>query len=287
MAILRPTSDLNQGGGANALLLHGGASNHAVLGDSLDTTWAFMGGASTTYGAGMGTGTIDHTVPATTIWVNVRMRRIAVPDTGFTGTTHLNISVVADDQSEPGSVANFNLVNLLNGEASGGAFKWYNAQFASTWGAPGSNTANQIRVLFVADTANACELDIAEISIGDKETDSVDYPQAGGASVTMTGALLPGSDISAPGAPPRSGRAQLNNYFFLPQGFVPGVSDGGTHVQGMGVSPISENKSKPLPPSRRLPDAPPPPNEAPALPPPAITQAPPPSGERYHGKHRK
>lgn len=65
-----------------------------------------------------------------------------------------------------------------------------------------------------------------------------DYPQAGSASVSVSGALIPGSDISAPGAPPL-GRSRMNSYFFLPPGFEAGVSDGGTPVQGMGVKRMS------------------------------------------------
>jgi hypothetical protein len=63
--------------------------------------------------------------------------------------------------------------------------------------------------------------------------------QAGAASVTMAGALVPGTrNWEHNGSSPPKLSGQMNNYFFLPSGFTAGTGDEASWYQGWGSKPL-------------------------------------------------
>ncbi len=280
MAVIRPTSYVDAGG-QTAWVRHGGSTIDGVLADQDDATWDLAGGSGTTYIMRLGMPTIDHTIDPNTRWLNVKMRRAAVPDNPFGTGSNIQWYLIADDGSAFNSAQTIDVKALLDGTTQSGSFIQFAFQPSGvTFDSPGgSSPANTLWFRFLGAGSNPDEIDVSEISWGDSLV-SVDYPKSGGASVTMSGSaavvrtpvntpkagaasvtmsasttviegheptlsgagvtmsgkFVPGTDLSFPGAPPRT-RVGMNSYFFFPPGSTVGITDDSNPYQGMGLRP--------------------------------------------------
>jgi len=192
MANLVPTSYIGDLGN-NTWLRHGGSTLNGVLSDVDDATWVFGGGSNSVYSGSFGTASNGFSsVDARTLWANIKMRRIAVPDTGF-ATSYIQMYITNHVGTK--CLVTFDPAALLNPTPSGGDMVWYSAHPAQDWADTG--TADTIDLYFNGGIGNAAEIDIAEISFGNVKEGSSTVTVTSGSHITTN---KEGANTVAPSA---------------------------------------------------------------------------------------
>src|ERR1051325_5970154 len=193
-------------------------------------------------------GSFPFTGDPTTLRLNIRVKITGTMAAG----SFLQFTVWCDDATHFSRPANFALDTGVGTDYADFSLP------GGTFSASGSNTGPELWITFIGGSGNTGRVDLAHASWGTVEVSSTDYPQAGGASVTMSGSstkvrnaatpalgasvtmsghMQPGTDLSFPGAPPVLKKG-TNSYFFLPPGATVGIIDDGNPFQGQGLRPL-------------------------------------------------
>ena len=248
MAINRPISDGGDDGLTGWTIQGGGSTFFDTLDDYNDSKF-MRSAASGNQREYVGlSGSIDSSVDARTRYMNIRLR--AAGGVLAAGSI-LAINIFADD-GKTAAATNIDLTDVAKAPAS---FTDFSLLFPVNWSASGAATLTY-RITLVPGGGNTKAVDISHLSFGDAEAASIDYPVAGGASVTMTGSAAASADKAqagassvtmsgASGVPPTRGKPvnqQMNSYFFMPPGSVVGIGDEAIIGQGMGVKPLRKRK---------------------------------------------
>jgi hypothetical protein len=203
-------------------------------------------------------GAIDNSVDPTTLFINIRVRKTGTPSVGsFLQLTIFSDTPTADKYFRPALNIDLPALSASFTDVSVSAAAWLDS------GA--GNAPPEVWATYV-NAGGAGGVDVAYISFGAAETSSVDYPVPGGASLALSGGsvitqgfvpdvlgtslalsggLIPGTDLSFPGAPPVTHAGQ-NSYFFMPPGSTVGIIDDGNPYQGMGVDGGPNGVNRPL-----------------------------------------
>lgn len=180
MSLVKPNSTIF----SNGFTATGAATLHAATSDRLDSSYISQGGTATkTLQFGLD-GTVDHLVDPRPLYMNFRMRY----NGALADNANLQLKMFADDQHNAVMSPAFTLASS-GVQVLTTSFLWYNLQVTQNWQAGGGDPTNAIQIVFAPGGSNTGTLEIAEVNFSTTaEANSVDYPQAGAASVTMSGA---------------------------------------------------------------------------------------------------